>query len=116
MAIYDKHEANHFCSNFLVRCLAWVQKFDRNHDGKLDREEFTAFLQSFTKNVSAKISTNILIFSFLIPLLVGATRRITERIPKVGQIVRRIPNVIFSSLVTTAIITLGTHWRGRALH
>ena len=91
------------------------QKFDKNHDGKLDRDDFTAFLQSFTKNVSTRISTNILIFSFVLPLLVGATRRFTERLPKVGALVRRIPNVIFSSLVTAAFVMLGTHLRGRAL-
>ncbi|KAG0596604.1 hypothetical protein M758_UG269600 [Ceratodon purpureus] len=92
-----------------------LKKFDKNHDGKLDRDDFLAFLQSFTKNVSTRISTNILIFSFVLPLLVGATRRFTERLPKVGALVRRIPNVIFSSLVTAAFVMLGTHLRGRAL-
>lgn len=89
-----------------------VQKFDRNHDGKLDREEFTAFLQGFTKDVSAKISTDILLFSFIIPLLVGASRRTTEKIPKVGTLVRRIPNSLYSSVVTTLIVMVGTRFRG----
>jgi len=92
----------------------WIcaQKFDGDHDGRLDHDEFVAFLKSFTKNVSSKIGTNILIFSFVVPLLVLAARRITEEIPKVGVIVKRIPDVVFTPVATTAIVMLGTHYRG----
>lgn len=88
-----------------------IQEFDKDHDGKLDRDEFADFLQGFTKKETTRISTNVL-FSFLIPLLVDGTRQVTEKIPKIGGIVRVVPPVIFSSVVTTAIVLLGTHFRG----
>lgn len=93
--------------------MAWqFQEFDKDHDGKLDRDEFADFLQGFTKKETTRISTNILLFSFLLPLLVDGTRQVTEKIPKVGRVVRVVPPAIFSSVVTTAIIMLGTHFRG----
>lgn len=89
-----------------------IQEFDKDHDGKLDRDEFADFLLGFTKKETTRISTNVLLFSFLIPLLVDGTRQVTEKIPKIGGIVRVVPPVIFSSVVTTAIVLLGTHFRG----
>lgn len=47
------------------------QQFDKDNDGKLNRDEFAAFLQGFTKKETTRITTNILLFSFLIPLMVS---------------------------------------------
>ncbi|KAG0592711.1 hypothetical protein KC19_1G275300 [Ceratodon purpureus] len=91
---------------------AMFEQFDKDNDGKLEKEEFAAFLQGFTKKETTRITTNILLFSFLIPLLVDGTRQITERIPKVGGVVQIVPQAVFSSVVTTAIVLLGTQFRG----
>jgi len=87
------------------------QEFDKDHDGKVDRDEFADFLQGFTKKETTRISTNV----FLLlpsPLLVDGTRQVTEKITKVGGVERVVPPAIISSVVTTAIVLLGIHFRG----
>jgi hypothetical protein len=88
------------------------QQFDKDNDGKLNRDEFAALLQGFTKKETTRITTNILLFSFLIPLMVDGTRQITEQIPKVGKVVQIVPQAIFSFVVITAIVLLGTQFCG----
>jgi hypothetical protein len=87
------------------------QTFDRNEDGMLDRTEFAAFLEKFTKNVSAHVSTNILIFSIVIPTIVVWSRPGAESLPLVGPIVRRAPNPIYSAVMTTLIVFAGSQFR-----
>lgn len=93
--------------------MAWqLQEFDKDHDGKLNRGELADFLQGFTTKETTRISTNVLLFFFLIPLLEDRTRQVTEKIPKVGGVMRVVPPAIFSSVVTIAIILLNRHFRG----
>jgi hypothetical protein len=87
------------------------QTFDRNDDGMLDRTEFAAFLEKFTKNVSARVSTNILIFSIVIPTIVVWSRPGAESLPLVGPIVRRAPKPIYSAVMTTLIVFAGSQFR-----
>ncbi|CAM6025565.1 unnamed protein product [Sphagnum balticum] len=89
----------------------YLETFDRNEDGMLDRTEFAAFLEKFTKNVSARVSANILIFSIVIPTIVVWSRPGAESLPLVGPIVRRAPNPVYSAVMTTLIVFAGSQFR-----
>lgn len=77
----------------------------------LDREEFSTFIETFTKNVSARVSTNILLFSFVIPTIVVLSRPGAEQLPLVGPVVRRAPNPLYSAVMTTLIVFAGSQLR-----
>ncbi|KAH7282806.1 hypothetical protein KP509_35G048100 [Ceratopteris richardii] len=81
-----------------------LKTFDTNKDGALDREEFAAFIHKFTSKVAKKVGKNILIFAIIAPLLAFATKRATEDLPRVGKIVRKIPNAVYASIVTAAVL------------
>lgn len=83
------------------------QTFDKNQDGYLDRREFTAFIAEFTKTVSARVSTNILLFSFVIPTIVTLARPGTETLPVVGPLVKKAPAPIYSAVMTALIVFAG---------
>jgi len=87
------------------------QTFDKNQDGFLDRKEFTAFIATFTKNVSARVSTNILLFSFVIPTVVTLARPGAETLPLLGPVVKKAPTPIYSAVMTTLIVFAGSQFR-----
>jgi hypothetical protein len=82
------------------------QTFDKNNDGMLDRSEFTAFIETFTKNVTARVSANILLFSFVTLARPGA-----ETLPLIGPAVKRTPKPIYSAIMTTLIVFAGSQFR-----
>jgi len=88
-----------------------LKTYDKNDTGTLDRTEFTAFIESFTKTVTTRVSTNILLFSFVIPTIVVMSRPGAEQIPVVGPIVKRAPNPIYSAIMTTLIVFAGSTLR-----
>ena len=90
-------------------CLLQVN--DKNHDGYLDRNEFNAFIETFTKNVSARVGTNILVFSFVIPTIVTLSRPRAELLPGIGPIVKKTPPSIYSAIMTTLIVFIGSRLR-----
>lgn len=94
------------------------QEFDTNQNGVLDREEFAAFLERFTKNVSSGVTKSLLIYAAA-PLLAMLAKRATEQLPRVGPVVRQIPNFFYATVVTTAVAILGQQktvedWSSRA--
>ncbi|KAL3689126.1 hypothetical protein R1sor_015435 [Riccia sorocarpa] len=84
-----------------------LETFDTNSNGVLDREEFAAFLEKFTSDLYVGLSRNIFIFGIGAPLLALVAKRATEQIPSVGPVVKRIPNFIYASVLTTAVAFLG---------
>ncbi|KAG0593542.1 hypothetical protein M758_1G329900 [Ceratodon purpureus] len=88
-----------------------LKTFDKNDDGMLDRSEFTAFIETFTKNVTARVSTNILLFSFVIPTIVTLARPGAETLPLLGPAVKRTPKPIYSAIMTTLIVFAGSQFR-----
>lgn len=93
----------------LFVCLQQIN--DKNEDGYLDRTEFTAFIETFVKDVSSKVASNVLIFSFAIPAVVSLSRPKVEQIPHVGPIVKKAPPSVYSSILTTLIVFIGSRLR-----
>lgn len=87
------------------------QLSDKNEDGTLDRNEFNTFLETFTKTVSGRVSTNILLFSFVIPTIVTLSRPRAEQLPIVGPVVKQAPAPIYSALMTTLIVFIGGQFK-----
>ncbi|BBN07881.1 hypothetical protein MPTK1_4g06990 [Marchantia polymorpha subsp. ruderalis] len=84
-----------------------LKTFDTNQNGVLDREEFAAFLEKFTSDLYVGISKNVLIFSIGAPVLAMVAKRATEQLPTVGPVVKRVPNFVYATLITTAVAFLG---------
>lgn len=84
---------------------------DKNEDGYLDRTEFTAFIDTFLKDVSAQVTTNVLIFSFVVPTIVSLSRPKVEQLPRVGPIVKKAPPPLYSAILTTLIVFIGSRLR-----
>ncbi|XP_024369682.1 uncharacterized protein [Physcomitrium patens] len=88
-----------------------LKTYDKNNDGMLDRNEFNAFIETFTKNVSARVSTNILLFSFVIPTIVTLARPGAEQLPLLGPAVKRAPTPVYSAIMTMLIVFAGSQFR-----
>lgn len=83
-----------------------MQTFDLNLDGQLDREEFSEFIKKFTANIMTKISQNMLIAMVAAPLIALMTKRATEGVPRVGKVVQKIPNAVYASVITAAVVLI----------
>lgn len=83
-----------------------METFDLNMDGQLDREEFSQFIKKFTSNIMMRISQNLLIAVVAAPLIALMTKRATEGVPRVGKVVQKIPNTVYASVITAAVVLI----------
>ncbi|KAL6323017.1 hypothetical protein AAG906_023635 [Vitis piasezkii] len=81
-----------------------IQECDINLDGEIDREEFGAFIQKLTVDAFITVSQGLLITLVVAPTVAVATKRATEGVPGVGKVVQRLPNSVYASLITLAIV------------
>lgn len=75
-----------------------------NLDGELDHEEFVNFIRQLTSDTFIVVSQGLIITLVVAPTVAMATKRVTEGVPGVGKVVQRLPNSIYASLVTLAIV------------
>ncbi|GFZ02717.1 calcium-binding EF hand family protein [Actinidia rufa] len=75
-----------------------------NLDGELDREEFVKFMQQMTAETLTTISQGLIITLAVAPTVALLTKRATEGVPGVGKVVQKLPNSVYASLVTLAIL------------
>lgn len=83
---------------------AMVQKCDINLDGEIDREEFEGFIQQLTEDTLSLVSEGLIVTLAVAPTLAILTKRATEGVPGVGKVVQRLPNSVYASLVTLAVV------------
>ncbi|XP_031267352.1 uncharacterized protein LOC116125776 [Pistacia vera] len=83
---------------------AMMQDCDINFDGELDHEEFVNFICQLTSDTFIVVSQGLIITLAVAPTVAMATKRATEGVPGVGKVVQRLPNAIYASLVTLAIV------------
>ncbi|XP_052194798.1 uncharacterized protein LOC127802808 [Diospyros lotus] len=84
---------------------AMMQDYDLNLDGELDREEFAKFIQQLTADTVIAVSQGLIITLAVAPVVALMTKKTTEGIPGVGKVVQRLPNSVYASLVTLAVVT-----------
>ncbi|PKI35938.1 hypothetical protein CRG98_043672 [Punica granatum] len=73
---------------------ATMQECDINLDGEIDREEFVRFIQHQTSDTFILVSQGL-----IVTLVVAPTG-----VPGVGKVVQKLPNSIYASLVTLAVV------------
>ncbi|PSS10062.1 Calcium-binding protein [Actinidia chinensis var. chinensis] len=83
---------------------AMIRDHDMNLDGELDREEFVKFMQQMTAETLTTISQGLIITLAVAPTVALLTKRATEGVPGVGKVVQKLPNSVYASLVTLAIL------------
>lgn len=83
---------------------AIMQECDLNLDGELDHEEFVKFIQRLTSDTLIVISQGLILTLVVAPTVAMATKKATEGVPGVGKVVQRLPNSIYASIVTLAIV------------
>ncbi|KAK4748013.1 hypothetical protein SAY87_014599 [Trapa incisa] len=83
---------------------ATIQECDLNLDGEIDREEFVQFIQRQTSDTFIVVSQGLIITLVVAPTVAIATKRATEGVPGVGKVVQKLPNSIYASLVTLAVV------------
>ncbi|CAN0913439.1 hypothetical protein LINGRAHAP2_LOCUS27926 [Linum grandiflorum] len=81
-----------------------IKECDINLDGGLDREEFAKFMQQLTAETIVVVSQGLLVTLVVAPTVAMATKRATEGVPGVGKVVQKVPNSVFASLVTLAVV------------
>ncbi|KAI5647630.1 hypothetical protein M9H77_33635 [Catharanthus roseus] len=81
-----------------------MQECDINLDGELDREEFIRFIQQQTKDTFITVSQGLIVTLAVAPTVALLTKRTTEGVPVVGKVVQKVPNSVYASLVTLAIV------------
>lgn len=81
-----------------------MQTCDINLDGEIDREEFMKFIELLTADTFTLVSQGLIVTLAVAPSVALVTKRATEGIPGVGKMVQRLPNSVFASLVTLAVV------------
>lgn len=81
-----------------------MMECDINLDGELDREEFVKFIQTLTADTFITVSQGLIITLAVAPTVALLTKRSTENVPGVGKVVQKIPNSVYASLVTLAVV------------
>ncbi|KAH9300263.1 hypothetical protein KI387_011846, partial [Taxus chinensis] len=85
-----------------------VEKFDKDHNGHVDREEFAAFVEKFTMDMVNEISKSVTMIAIGGPALVvmgapamaGMTKTSSEKIPVIGKLLGKLPNSMLASAIT----------------
>ncbi|XP_015895726.1 uncharacterized protein LOC107429531 isoform X2 [Ziziphus jujuba] len=90
---------------------AMLQDCDINLDGEIDREEFVRFIAQLTSDTIIVVSQGLIITLVVAPTVAMATKRATEGVPGVGKVVQRLPNSIYASLVTLAVVLFQKSFR-----
>ncbi|PKA45976.1 hypothetical protein AXF42_Ash019737 [Apostasia shenzhenica] len=83
-----------------------MEDYDLNVDGLLDREEFAQFMQKLTGDTVTTVGRNLIIALIVAPAVALLTKRATEGVPGVGKAVKKLPNSVYASLVTIAVLFL----------
>ena len=81
-----------------------LQECDINLDGEIDREEFVRFIQQVTANAFTVVSQGLILTLVVAPTVAMATKKATEGVPHVGKVVQKLPNSIYASIVTLAVV------------
>ena len=81
-----------------------MQSCDTNFDGEIDRDEFYGFIVKMTADTFTVVSKRLIVSLAIAPSLAVATKRATERVPHVGKVVQRLPNSVYASFVTFAVL------------
>lgn len=81
-----------------------MQECDINLDGEIDREEFVKFIQRLTAGAFVTVSQGLIVTLVVAPACAVATKKATEGVPGVGKVVQKIPNSIYASIVTLAVV------------
>ena len=81
-----------------------VQECDVNLDGAIDRDEFYLFIKRMTGDTLTVVSQGLILTLIVAPTIAVATKRSTEGVPGVGKVVQRLPNSVYASLVTLAVV------------
>ncbi|KDP39589.1 hypothetical protein JCGZ_02609 [Jatropha curcas] len=89
-----------------------MKECDFNLDGEIDHEEFVKFIQKITADTFIVVSQGLLVTLVVAPTVAMATKRATEGVPGVGKVVQKLPNSIYASLVTLAIVWFQTSGQG----
>jgi len=77
---------------------------DINLDGELDREEFVKFVKLLTADTFSTVGQGLIIALVAAPTIALVTKRATEGVPGVGKVVQRLPNSVYASIVTLAVV------------
>ncbi|KAK8713117.1 hypothetical protein V6N13_148343 [Hibiscus sabdariffa] len=85
-----------------------MQECDFNLDGELDHEEFVEFIQLLTTDTLIVVSQGLIVTLVVAPTVAMATKKATEGVPGVGKVVQKLPNSIYASLVTLAVVWFQT--------
>ena len=81
-----------------------MQECDINLDGEIDREEFSKFIQRLMGDTFIIVSQGLILALVVAPTVAMATKRATEGVPGIGKVVQKLPNSIYASLVTLAVV------------
>ncbi|KAJ9131843.1 hypothetical protein P3X46_005269 [Hevea brasiliensis] len=81
-----------------------IQECDLNLDGGIDHDEFVKFIQRLTADTFIVVSQGLILTLIVAPTFAMATKKATEGVPGVGKVVQKLPNSIYASLVTLAIV------------
>ncbi|XP_030966852.1 uncharacterized protein LOC126721780 [Quercus robur] len=94
----------HFDPPSKERVKEMITDCDLNLDGEIDHEEFVKFIQQLTAETLIAVSQGLIVSLVVAPTVAMATKRATEGVPGVGKVVQRLPNSVYASLVTIAVV------------
>ncbi|CAJ2664872.1 unnamed protein product [Trifolium pratense] len=68
------------------------------------KETVRQIMQKITADTFTVVSQKLIITLVVAPSVAMATKRATEGVPGVGKVVQKLPNAIYASLVTLAVV------------
>ncbi|KAL4326017.1 hypothetical protein GQ457_11G006080 [Hibiscus cannabinus] len=85
-----------------------MKECDLNLDGEIDHDEFVKFIQKLTADTFVVVSKGLLVTLVAAPTIAIATKRATDGVPGVGRVMQKVPNSVYASLVTLAVVWIQT--------
>ncbi|GLJ29541.1 hypothetical protein SUGI_0582680 [Cryptomeria japonica] len=91
-----------------------VEKFDKDKNGHVDKEEFALFVEKFTFDLINEISKSITVSALggpavIIvgaPVMAGMAKSSSEKVPVIGKLLSKLPDSMFASTITVVAMLL----------
>nr|ABK22581.1 unknown [Picea sitchensis] len=82
-----------------------IQEYDLDQNKEIDREEFHAFVRKFSRHLVATYGRDVVIVTVAVPAAAILTKKATQSVPMVGDLLSKVPNtILYASAVAAALL------------
>ncbi|KAL2319380.1 hypothetical protein Fmac_028349 [Flemingia macrophylla] len=81
-----------------------MKECDINKDNQIDHDEFFNFIQKMAPETFYVVHKKIITTLVVAPTVATTTKKAAEGVPGIGKLVQRLPNLVYTALMTIAAV------------